>query len=330
MFNTKSASLMCIHFFIAVFGVLVLSQWGHCDSDPSFMVVTAVTSKAKDAKKSEDAETQCDKEQDILRRLSSRLGEMEVPANQDLLLPALETYYTMILAKKRQEVNEQAVTDLTSFRNQAVEFYKAGVVPKTDVLAAEGRLAVARGKTERFGAEIDRLTTQLNFMLKYPLNREWKTEGCLELPKVPFSCPGSEIYRVAMEHRPDLLQEGISSDEAARAVFGDGLNSKTIALVREVVVRARVEHQEMKHLWNVIPVRRAAVEYAAENFRINRERYKEQVATYIEFLESQRDLAQAQEDYYIDLINYKIKRASLGRQLGILHPFELGTNRKGR
>jgi hypothetical protein len=150
----------------------------------------------------------------------------------------------------------------------------------------------------------------------------------LELPTVPFLYPESEICRVAVEHRPDLLQKGISSDEAAKALLEDGPNSETAAFVREIMVRVRVEQQEMKHLWNVVPVRRTAVESAAENFRINRERYKEQVATYIELLESQSAIAQAQEDYYIDLINYKIKRASLERQLGILHLFS--TNRRGQ
>ncbi|MEW6110966.1 MAG: TolC family protein [Thermodesulfobacteriota bacterium] len=330
MFNIKSASPMWIHFFIAVFGVLVLSQWGHCDSGASFMVVTAVASPTNDAKKSEEEETKRDREQDILRQFSSRLGDMEVSANQDLLSQALETYYKMILARKRQEVNEQGVMDLTSLRNQAVEFYKAGVVPKTDVLAAEVQLAVARGKVEQFGAEIDRVTTQLNFILKYPLNREWKTKVLSELPIAPFSYPESEICRVAVEHRPDLLQKRISFDEATNALFGDGPNSETTALVREILARASVEYQEMKRLWNVVPVRRAGVEFAAEAFRINRERYKEQVATFTEVLESQRAFAQAQEDYCIDIINYKIKRASLERQLGILHLFELSTNRNGQ
>ncbi|MEW6532019.1 MAG: TolC family protein [Thermodesulfobacteriota bacterium] len=330
MFNIKSASPMWVHLFIAVFGVLVLGQWGHCDSGASFVVVPAVTSPTNDAKENGGEKTKCDRELDILKQFSSRLGDMEVPANQELLCQALETHYKIMLARKRQEVNEQGVIDLTSLRNQAVEFYKAGVVPKTDVLAAEVQLAVARGKVEQFGAEIDRLTTQLNFILKYPLNREWKTKVRSELPMVPFSYPESEICRVAVEHRPDLLQKGISFDQATRALFEDGPNSERTALVREIMVRASVEYQEMKRLWNVVPVRRTAVEYAAEAFRINQNKYKDQVATYTEVLDSQRACAQTQEDYYIDLINYKVKRASLERQLGILHLFELSTNRNGQ
>ncbi|HTY25697.1 MAG TPA: TolC family protein, partial [Desulfomonilaceae bacterium] len=63
---------------------------------------------------------------------------------------------------------------------------------------------------------------------------------------------------------------------------------------------------------------RAAVEFREENFRINQERYKEQVATYTEVLDAQRLLAQAQGDYYTALIGYKINRAVLERRMGIL------------
>jgi outer membrane protein TolC len=330
MFNIKSASLMCIHFFIAVFGVHGLSLWGHCDSGAPFMVVPAVTSPTNDAKESEDEETKCDREQDLLRQFSSRLGDMEVPANQDRLSQALETYYKMILAGKRREVNEQGVTDLTAYRDKTVEFYKRGIVPKVDVLSAEGRLAVARVKVEQFRTEIDSLAAQLNAIFKYPLNREWKTDVCLALPKVPFPYSESEIFSETVENWPDLLKKGISSDEAARALTGNGPNSETPALVRLILATVRGDYQETKRLWNAVPVRRKAVAFATELFRINRERYKEQVATYIEFLDSQRAIAQAQEDYYIALINYKIKRASLQRQLGILHLSKLRTNRNGK
>lgn len=330
MFNIKIASSMYIHFSIAVFGVLVLSLWGYCDSGASFVAVRAVASPANEVKESGDKETKRDTEADILRQFSSRLGNMEVPANQDLLFQALETYYKMMLARKRQEVYKQGVRDLTSLRNKAEDFYRAGIVPKTDMLAAEVQLAVARGKLQQFGAESDRLTTRLNFILKYPLNREWKPNVSSELPMPPFSYSESDICRLAVEHRPDFLQKGISFDVATRALFMDGPDSETTAFVRMSMVSVLVEYQELKRLWNVVPVRRAGVEFAAGGFRILQERYKEQVSTYIEVIEGQRAFAQAQEDYFIDFINYRIKRASLERQLGILHLFGLGTNRNGQ
>jgi outer membrane protein TolC len=75
---------------------------------------------------------------------------------------------------------------------------------------------------------------------------------------------------------------------------------------------------DMKRSESDISDNRKAVEYRTENFRINRERYKEQIATYIEVLDAQRQLAQAQGDYYNSLINCRINQAVLERQMGTL------------
>ncbi len=48
------------------------------------------------------------------------------------------------------------------------------------------------------------------------------------------------------------------------------------------------------------------------------ERYKEQVATYTEVLDAERQLALSLGDYYISLIQYRIARAVLERQMGII------------
>jgi outer membrane protein TolC len=80
----------------------------------------------------------------------------------------------------------------------------------------------------------------------------------------------------------------------------------------------KIAYVNMKRSESDIQNNRAAVEYRAENFRINQERYKEQVATYIEVLDAQRQLAQAQGDYYISLVGYRINQAILERQMGTL------------
>ena len=63
---------------------------------------------------------------------------------------------------------------------------------------------------------------------------------------------------------------------------------------------------------------RKAVIFRRENFRINQERYKEQVATYTEVLDAQRELAQAQGDYFTSLIDYRLNIATLEREMGVL------------
>lgn len=89
-------------------------------------------------------------------------------------------------------------------------------------------------------------------------------------------------------------------------------------LVEQIMNEVKSAFLDMKRSESDIQDNRKAVEFRQENFRINRERYKEQVATYIEVLDAQRQLAQAQGDYYTALIGYRINQAVLERRLGIL------------
>ncbi len=59
-----------------------------------------------------------------------------------------------------------------------------------------------------------------------------------------------------------------------------------------------------------------AIEQAKENFRINKERYKEQVATSTDVLDAQTLLSRTTTNYYNALYDYKIAMASLYRATG--------------
>jgi OMF family outer membrane factor len=89
-------------------------------------------------------------------------------------------------------------------------------------------------------------------------------------------------------------------------------------LVEQVMEEVKTSFMDMKRSESDIQNNRAAVEYRRENFRINRERYKEQVATYIEVLDAQRQLSQAEGDYYTSLVGYRINKAILERRMGTL------------
>jgi outer membrane protein TolC len=59
-----------------------------------------------------------------------------------------------------------------------------------------------------------------------------------------------------------------------------------------------------------------AIEQARENFRINEERYKEQVATSTDVLTAQTLLSRTMTNYYNALYEFKIAKASLFRAMG--------------
>jgi len=67
-----------------------------------------------------------------------------------------------------------------------------------------------------------------------------------------------------------------------------------------------------------IGVAEMAVEQAEENFRINAERFKEQVATTTEVLDAQTLLTQARSNYFNALSDYNIAWARLNRAMGIV------------
>ena len=66
---------------------------------------------------------------------------------------------------------------------------------------------------------------------------------------------------------------------------------------------------------NIITVEKA-IEQAKENFRINQERFKEQVATTTEVLEAQTLLSNTLTNYFKALYDFKISKATLFRSMG--------------
>ncbi|MGD2099301.1 MAG: TolC family protein [Desulfobacterales bacterium] len=66
---------------------------------------------------------------------------------------------------------------------------------------------------------------------------------------------------------------------------------------------------------NIITVEKA-IEQAKENFRINQERFKEQVATTTDVLDAQTLLSDTLTNYFNALYNYKIAKATLYRAMG--------------
>ena len=65
-----------------------------------------------------------------------------------------------------------------------------------------------------------------------------------------------------------------------------------------------------------IQVAETAVSQAEENFRINEERYKGQVATSTDVLDALTLLVQAKTNYYRALSDYNIAKARLARATG--------------
>lgn len=294
---------------------------------------------------------------------------------QDLILDVYEAYEQLVQAHKLLKVAQQSIVALTSLRDQTREFFKAGVVPKVDVLSTEGQLAQARIQRTQSLANIQIYRSVLNLLLRFPPDTPVEVDLSLKYEANSYTIPN--IYTVAARNRLEIRQANISVEQAialVRASQADLMPAVSMQLAgsrtnddwnpldqeaindwsirgiltwsfdmfrtRETVTERRATqarafvareqlvenimdevkraYENMKRSESDIFDNTKAVEFRKENFRINQERYKEQVATYTEVLDAQRELAQAQGDYYISMIQYKINRARLERAMGIL------------
>ncbi len=294
---------------------------------------------------------------------------------QNLILEVYEAYYQMMKAEKLLEVANQSIVALESLRNQTLEFYKAGVVPKVDVLSTEGQLANARIQRTQSLTNIATYRADLNNLLRYP--QDVPLQIVQDYEQRPNQYQPPQIFATAVTNRLEIRQANITVAQAmalVRAAEADlipqvqlqvqgsrtnddwnpfdpeaindwkisglvswGFNMfrtrETVRENRALQGRAFVNREQevenilkgvqqayldMKRAESNIADNRKAVIFRRENFRINQERYKEQVATYTEVLDAQRELSQAQGDYFTSLINFRINTAILERQMGVL------------
>ena len=106
------------------------------------------------------------------------------------------------------------------------------------------------------------------------------------------------------------------------------VREKEIRLVQAEDARVQVEdgislevkdaYLRLREAKDKIGVADVAVEQAEENFRINVERFREQVATTTEVLDAQTLLTQARSNYYNALSDFNIARANLERAMGVV------------
>jgi outer membrane protein len=294
---------------------------------------------------------------------------------QDLILEVYQAYNQMTQSIKLLEVADQSIRALEALRNQTREFYKAGVVPKVDVLSTEGQLAQARIQKTQAQADIERYRATLNQLLRYPQETPLQIDPDISFVPSDYAIP--QIYSTAAANRLEIRQANISVEQAMALVKSskadlipaismqvqgsrtnddwnpldrEAINSWNLQgiltwsfdmfrrretvkerrasqarafvareqLVEQIMEEVKTAYIDMKRSQSDIGDNRKAVEFRRENFRINQERYKEQVATYIEVLDAQRQLAQAEGDYYLSLIGYRINKATLERRMGIL------------
>jgi outer membrane protein len=105
-------------------------------------------------------------------------------------------------------------------------------------------------------------------------------------------------------------QLGASKAKVAQAV------EREKQVVDAVALEVKEAFLNLKEAEKNIFVAETAIEQAEENFRLNQERYNEQMATTTDVLDAQTLLNEAQKNYYNALSDYHIAKAFLERALG--------------
>jgi len=94
----------------------------------------------------------------------------------------------------------------------------------------------------------------------------------------------------------------------------------TLTLVQDQI-RLEVKNAflELKNAEQQVRVAYKAIEQAEENFRINQERYREQLATSTDVIDAQTLLTKAKSDYATALGDYNISYSKLERAMGVIN-----------
>ena len=121
---------------------------------------------------------------------------------------------------------------------------------------------------------------------------------------------GLGAWTFDMFRRRSAVQEKRTT--SSRAVVNGKL------LVETIMNEVKQVYEDMKRSESDIKDTMDAVRFRRESFRISRLEYEQQVATYVEVLDAQRQLSLAQADYHLSMAAYKINQATLERKMGIL------------
>ncbi len=152
------------------------------------------------------------------------LGELELESSKsamvqtksEIVLSVHEAYYNLLKARKFEEVAEQSLEERKSHLKDAKAYYKAGLIPKNDMLQSEVQMA---------GAEIERIRAmnlsamalaRLNTLLRRPVENEIQVEDILKYEPSEISFDLS--VQQAKEHRPELKQSEIAIEQADKNI----------------------------------------------------------------------------------------------------------------
>jgi len=153
------------------------------------------------------------------------LGELDLELSKasmaqtknDIILAVHEAYYNLLKTRKFEEVAVQSVEERKAHLKDAKAFYKAGLIPKNDMLQSEVQLAGAEIEFLRAKNLSTMALARLNTLLRRPVETEIEVEDVLKYE--PSDISWEQAFQQAQKYRPELKQSEIAIEQADKNII---------------------------------------------------------------------------------------------------------------
>ena len=139
-----------------------------------------------------------------------------VQTKSDIVLAVHEAYYNLLKTRKFEEVARHSIEERKAHLKDANAYFKAGLIPKNEMLQSEVQLAGAEIELIRAMNLSIMALARLNTLLRRPVENEIEVEDILKYEPSKISWDLS-VQR-AKEHRPELKQSEISIEQADKNI----------------------------------------------------------------------------------------------------------------
>ncbi len=296
---------------------------------------------------------------------------------QDIILEAKNIYFELLRTQKLLNIAKETITQISSQKEVAENYYQVGMTPLNDLLQAQVELANAKQEHIIAKNNMENAESDFNTLLRRPIDTPVAIEDILDYSPFekdldycfaeaeknrleitiadlnveigekelklarkdyyPSISLQGNIYRRGTE--PDVnggegIRDPSSWDIQAVATWNFwewgrtsyGVDEKISRLSQAKLLKKEILDNIQKEVKKaylrtteaekaIITVEKA-IEQAKENFRINEERFKEQMATSTDVLDAQTLLSRTITNYYNALYAFQLAKAALYRAMG--------------
>lgn len=151
-------------------------------------------------------------------------------SDQELVMRVIDSYYGVLLARKRMQVAEQATQTAQSILDRSKARFESGLSVESDLLNAQVRMSARQQELIQARNDFAFSQAQLAVAMGLPQENSYEPAQALSEREWPVASV-TELEQAAVEHRPDLKQ--IQSEESiqklsvaiAKSSFGPRMNA---------------------------------------------------------------------------------------------------------